>query len=341
MRKKILYISLGFIVLLFAISLIINHWQYLASGLPNKKGSNDIREKIYIGIFQITDHPALDKLRLGFQDYLNKSHKINKLFTIIYDYQNAGGDGTKIEQIANHFILNNPRLIYTIGTACAQSLKNKTAKIPIVMGAVTDPVFANLVKSWERPGSNITGTSDLNPVDIQFDKVHEMIAAASRIGILYNPAEDNSNAILSLVREEIKKRGWTLVERPVNQPLEIPQAVSSLAGKVDIIYAPTDNTVQSGLPSLISRAKDLGIPVFNSDEDSVRKGAIFSIGVDYYQLGIESGVMAESIILGANPAEMPIRRTSKPKLFVNMGTAKRFKIKLPDSFIKEAAKILE
>ena len=294
---------------------------------------------IKIGIFQIADHPALDKLREGFQGAVTQSDFF-KTHEVKFDFQNAGGDGTKIESIATYFASSDIAIVYAIGTPVAQAVKAKNPKMRIVLGAASDPVSSGLVANWDKPGGVITGTSDFPPVEKQVEMLQKVLPSIKRIGILYNTSEDNSVSVVQRFKTYSIKQGYSVVEKPVASPADIPAAVASLGGLIDAVYVPTDNTVQSGLPALIRGAFDLRIPVFGCDLDSVKKGALYSIGTDYFDIGRVSGQMAVEILGGSDPAMMGIR-TGNHQLFFNRKTAAQLKVKLPSELVAIAAEVVE
>lgn len=321
-RKRFIFLLTGLILLVAIIALLT---------IPK---SNEIR----IGIFQIADHPALDNLRTGFKETIENSEWARGK-VLVFDYKNANGDGNKVETIAAYFANSTCKVVYTIGTSCAQALKRQNANMHIILGAATDPVSSNLITSWNRPGGVITGTTDLPPVEKQLSFLHQLLPAARRIGIIYNTGEDNSVAAVSQFRSIAAQQGLVVIERSVATPAEIATAVASLFGKVDVIYAPPDNTVQSGFVALHRGATDARIPVFNCDLDSVKKGALFSVGVNYHDIGIVSGNMALEVLNGQDPSIMAIRGGT-PHLYLNEKVALEFKVNLPERIRSEAKGIV-
>jgi putative ABC transport system substrate-binding protein len=267
-----------------------------------------------VGVFEVVRHPVLDAMAVSFKTYLKESLSGRLEYVTMV----PEGDATKTEQMAQKFATEGYDLVFVIGTNLAQSLAKKTSTMPIVLGAATDPEAAGLIESWENPGGNITGTSDLSPVEAQLDRLNEILPEAKRIGIMYNPSEDNSGIIVTRFKIECEKRGLTPVTATISSQNEVKQTLVSLVGKIDALYAPTDATLQSAFPLLIGTADELKIPVFNCDEGTAQNGAIFSVGFDYPALGRISAEMAADILHGKrSPSDMSIRTADEFQLFYN------------------------
>ncbi len=295
--------------------------------------SNTVRptsEDTYrIGVFQVVRHPVLDSMAESFQAGLEAQYPGK----VQFDVKVPEGDAGKTEQMAQSFASGNHDLVFVIGTNLAQSLAKKTKTMPVVLGGATDPLSAGLVDSWERPGRNITGTSDLSPVAAQLDRLQEILPQAKRIGIIHNPSEDNSKIILHHFKRECEQRSLAPVSVTIASPNDIQQTVVSLVGRIDVLYAPTDATVQSAFPALIRVANEVNLPVFNCDEGTVRKGAIFSVGFNYEDLGRISAEMAASILTGeSKPEEMPIRMVDTWTLYYNVEQIQSLGLSVPESW---------
>ncbi|MFP5213998.1 MAG: ABC transporter substrate-binding protein, partial [Acidobacteriota bacterium] len=245
---------------------------------------------VVIGISQIVEHPALDAARKGFIDAL-KERGYEEGKNVTYDVQIAQGNMATANSIAKAFVGKNVDLIHTIATPTSQACVNATKTIPIVISSVTDPVGAGLVKSLEQPGGNVTGTTDRSPVDRQLELIQEVLPKAKRIGVLYNSGEDNSVSSLKQIQEEASKRNMEVVEAAVSNSSGVFMAAKSLIGRVDAIHIPTDNTVVSAFDSVVKVCTENQIPLFAADIDSVPRGAMAAVAIDYYRLGKQSGEM--------------------------------------------------
>ncbi|HEY8496146.1 MAG TPA: ABC transporter substrate-binding protein, partial [Limnochordales bacterium] len=200
---------------------------------------------------------------------------------------------------------------------------------------------ADLVESIERPGTNVTGTSDLTPVRAQLELLKEILPRATRVGVLYNAGEVNSVVQVEIAREAAAALGLQLVEATAANSNEVLQAAQSLVGRVDAIYVPTDNTVVSALESVVLVAERARLPLIAGEADSVAKGALATVGIDYYQLGRQTADIAVRVLNGENPAEIPIEYLSEQSVVLNMGAARRMNVQIPDSVIAKAVRIIE
>jgi putative ABC transport system substrate-binding protein len=296
-------------------------------------------KKVTIGISQIVEHPALDAARQGFIDALKDQGYVDGS-NVAYDVQIAQGNVATANTIAKNFVGNKVDLIHAIATPTSQACVNNTKTIPIVISSVTDPVGAGLVQSLEKPGGNVTGTTDRSPVDRQLDLILEILPKVKRLGFLYNSGEDNSVSSLKQVQEEAAKRGMVVVEATVSNSSGVFQAAKSLVGKVDAIHIPTDNTVISALESVVKVCEENKIPLFAADIDSVPRGVIAAVAIDYYRLGLQSGDMAVRILHGASPADMPVEALKDLKLAISTKAAERMGVKLPERVTNRADKVL-
>lgn len=295
---------------------------------------------IKIGVTQIVEHPALDAARQGFMDELaDQGYGDGK---VIYDLQNAQGDFATAQAIAEKFVNSSVDLILAIATPTAQATANVTQKIPILITAVTDPVAAELVESILEPGTNVTGTSDLTPVAAQIELLKTIKPEAKKVGVMYNPGETNSLVQLDLAREAAEELGLELVETPVSNSSSVYQSAQSLIGRVDAIYVPTDNTVVSALESVVMVAESAKLPLIAGETDSVKRGALATVSIDYYSLGRQTGKMALEILdKGRNPATMPIQYLEDVQLVLNMQSAERMGITISSDLVGQADQVFE
>lgn len=297
-------------------------------------------KKIRVGIAQIAEHPALDAARKGFIDGLTAAGYVEGK-DIVYDFKNAQGDMSLAQTIAQKFVNDKVDLILAIATPTAQAAANATNKIPILITAVTDPAAAGLVKSIERPGTNVTGTSDLNPVAEQMELLLEIVPKAKRVGIVYNAGEVNSVVQVEMAEKAAKKLGLTIVKASASNTSGVFEATQSLVGRVDALYVPTDNTVVTALESVVNIAEQHKIPVIAGEENSVDRGCIATLGIDYYRLGEQTAKMAVEVLKGKNPAEMSIQYQKEMRLVVNLKAARAMGVTLPQSLVKRADKVIE
>lgn len=299
-------------------------------------GSKDVN----IGIVQYAEHPALDNAKKGFLKALEDNGYGED--NVAFDDQNAQGDGSNCTTIADKFVNDNVDLIFAIATPTAQAAANKTTEIPIVLSAVTDPASAKLVKTNEKPGGNVTGTSDLTPVADQFDLLQQLLPDAKTIGIMYCNAEDNSIFQADIAKEECAKRNLTVVDKSVTDSNQIQQVTESLIGKVDAIYIPTDNLLAEGMATVAQVANENNLPCIVGESGMVENGGLATYGIDYYNLGYRAGLQAIKILKGeAKPADMAIEYlpAEECELTINEKVAKKLNITIPDD-LKSKAKMV-
>lgn len=272
-----------------------------------------------IGVLQLVQHTALDAANEGFIAALNDAGIKYEV-----DQQNASGDQSTCVTVASKFANDKKDLILAIATPAAQAVAGAVSDTPILITAVTDPAESGLVDTNEKPGGNVTGTSDLTPVKEQIDLLRKILPDAKNIGILYCSAESNSEIQASAAREAIEAAGMSSKDFTVSSSNEIQTVVQAMAGKVDAIYAPTDNTIAAGMSTVSMVANKNNLPVICGEAGMVENGGLATYGIDYYQLGYMTGQQAVKILTeGAAPADMPIQYlpAEKCKLTVNDETA--------------------
>lgn len=302
-------------------------------------GGQSENQPVKLGIIQISEHPALDSARQGFLDTLAENGYVEG-DNLIVDYQNAQGDQPTLQSIASKFVQDKKDIILAVATPSAMTMANETKDIPILITAVTDPVYAKLVDSLENPGTNITGTTDINPVAKQLELIKDFVPNAKTIGTIYNSSEVNSEVQMKIAREAVPGLGFELKEATVTASSEVMQAAQSLVG-VDAIYLPTDNMVISSLAAVLQVAEAEKIPVIAGESNSVEQGALATWGIDYYKLGRQTGEMALRILSGENPKGMAIEEQKETNLVVNLKAAERIGITVSDAVKEKAAKLIE
>ena len=297
-------------------------------------------EEYEIGISQFVEHPSLDLAREGFIDQLEEEGFIEGE-NIKIDLQNAQADFSTAQTIAQRFNQNKVDLVLAIATPSAQTAANVLKNTPVLITAVTDPVEAGIVQSMEKPGANITGTTDMNPVAKQLELIRDFLPEVKDIGILYNPGEVNSTVQVKLAKEKAKEMGINLEEATVSNSSEVSLAVSSLVDNVDAIYVPTDNIIVSAMPTVLQTAHNRQVPVFASENNSVEQGAIATLGIDYYLLGKQTGSMAARILNGAETANMSVESSDELKLYINKSSAEKIGLDIPAELLESADTVFE
>lgn len=302
----------------------------------DKKSSNETDGKTYkVGITQIVEHPSLNQATKGFKAAL-KDAGLN----VKYQTEIAQGDQSVNTTAANNLAGSGVDLIFANSTPSAQAVAAATSDIPIVFTSVTDPVGAELVKSMEKPGGNITGTVDTHPEAIPNTvKFLSEQLGAKKVGMVFNSGEQNSRVQVDNAKKEAKKVGITIVEASASTSAEVKQATESLVGKVDAMYIITDNTVVSALESVLDVANDKKIPVMVGELDSVARGGLGAYGFSYYDIGYEAGQKAVEILKdGKKPAGIPVAYPAKLKLEINKTTADKIGVNIKDEWKAEVVK---
>ena len=287
-----------------------------------------------VAVTAIVEHPALDSVRDGVQAAL-KEAGFESGKNLKWQYQSAQGNTGTAAQIARKFVGDNPDAIVAIATPSAQAVIAATKTVPVVFSAVTDPVAAKLVKDWEPSRGNVTGVSDLLALDKQ------VVPNAKRVGVVYNPGEANSVVVVKQLQTLLPKLGMTLVEAAAPRSVDVSSAARSLIGKVDVIYTSTDNNVVSAYEALVKVGQDAKIPLVASDTDSVKRGAIAAFGINYRDLGEQTGRMVARILKGEKPGDIKPEISTKMELFVNPGAAEKQGVKLSDALVKSAAQVVQ
>ncbi|WP_111496442.1 ABC transporter substrate-binding protein [Marinobacter bohaiensis] len=292
-----------------------------------------------VAVTQIVEHPALDAVYEGVKDELAEAgYKEGE--DVRYVHESAQANTAVASQIARKFVGEQPDVIVAIATPSAQTVAAAARNIPVVFSAVTDPVGARLVKSLEKPGANITGITDMLPLDKHLDMLQRVVPDAKRIGTVYNPGEANAVALVDQLEKKLDARGLTLVKAAATKTSEVLGAARSLVGKTDAIYLTTDNTVVSAAEAVISVGERAKIPVFAADTATVSRGAIAALGFDYYDVGRQTGKVVGRILAGENPGDIPVGGVDALSLFVNPEAAKRMGVELAPDVIADAEEVV-
>ncbi len=293
-----------------------------------------------VGITAIVEHAALDSARKGVEDELKaQGWVVGKNLKVTY--QSAQGNAATAGQIARKFVGDKTDVIVAIATPSAQAAVAATKNIPVVFAAVTDPVAAKLVKSWNASGTNVTGVSDRLPLAPQIDLLLKVKPGAKRVGYVYSPGEVNSVVVLKELKAELAKRGMTVVEAAAPRTVDIPSATKSLVGKVDVIYTSTDNNVVSAYEAMVRVAQEAKLPLVASDPGSVKRGATAALGMNYYDMGRQAGKMVDKILKGTKPGTIAPETGNKLALVVNPEAAKKQGVPLSNDLIKQATEVVK
>ncbi len=288
-----------------------------------------------VSVSQVVDHPDLNATRLGLLEGLRaKGYEPGK--NLEFSYEMADGSPAQAAKIARELASENPHVLVGIATPTSQALVSATRSIPIVFTAVTDPIGARLVKQLDKPGRNVTGLSDLSPISQHVSLIKELLPQASSIGVVYNPAEANAVALVGLLKKSARDFGFTLHAEKALTIDDVESKTESIAKKSDVIYALTDNTVASGIEGLIEAANRAGTPVVAGATSYVGKGAIAGLGLDYYDVGVQTADYVAAILNGQKPGKLSVKTAQSSQLVVNLDAARELGVTLPQSVIERA-----
>lgn len=295
---------------------------------------------ITIAVTAIVEHPALDATRDGIKEGLAEAGYVDG-DNINFVYQSAQGQPATAAQIARQFVGDGATVIVPISTPSAQAAAAATKDIPIVFTAVTDPLGAQLVTSLETPGGNVTGLSDLAPLQDHIDLIEEITPEVKNLGVIYNPGEPNSVSLVKVLKELAGPAGLTIVESPATKSADVQQAARALVGKADAMYVPTDNTVVSAFEGVVAVAEENQIPLYAGDTDSVKRGAIATVGFNYHDIGLQTAEVIVQVLDGENPGDIPVINATGTDLFVNLGAAAKMGVVIPEAVIARATTVIE
>lgn len=298
---------------------------------PAEKGA------VTVGLIQLVEHPALDAAAKGIQDAVK-----DRGLKVKFDVQNAQADQSNLANISQRFVTQKYPLVFAIATPAAQTIANAAKNTPVVATAVTDFVAAKLIKSNEKPGTNVTGSSDMNPVGAQLDMLMKLVPGVKTIGTIYNSSEINSQVQVEALKKELQRySGVTLLEGTVSSVNDVQQVAQNMAGKVQAIYLPTDNILASSMPVLTKITTPAKVPVITGEENMLKGGGLATVGIDYYKLGRIAGEMGADILEGkSKPADMPIRFQTEFKGKINAQAMQQLGLTLPDS-LKSSVEVVD
>ncbi len=301
-------------------------------------GAQELRPRV-IGISKIVSHPALDAVEQGIQDELAEQGMVFQ-----FDLQNANGDFGAAMQIATKFRTDQVAYAVGIATPTSQALVNVIEEIPIIYSAITDPVSAGLVDTYDAPGGNVTGFSDMTPVAEQLRILMEMVDV-KRLGHVYSSGEANAVVLAGIAKEVAESLGIEFIEQTVTNSAEVRSATQAIAGRVDAIYVSTDNTVVSALAALVEVANSAGVPVMTADPSSAEGIDVLAAhGFSYYNMGRATGRLIADIERGRAIGTIPTQYMTDPAdvdLLVNLDVAKALGISVPDSVRQNASMIIQ
>lgn len=311
------------VALLMALTLV-----FVMAGCKKKEE----KEVYKIGILQQLEHQALDAATEGFKqaliDLLGEEN-------VKFDYQNAQNEPTNCASIATKFVNDKDMdLIMANATTALQSAAAATSEIPIVGTSITDYVSAGVVDSNDVPGRNVTGASDLAPIDQQIDLLIKLCPEAKTVGIIYTSSEANSVFQAEKAEEIMKEKNLDVKVYTVSDSNDIQAVVTTAVGEVDVIYIPTDNNLADNMEIVKNITVPAKLPVIAGEENMCSKGGLATLSISYYSMGYSAGKMAYEILVnGADPAEMPIQYAEEVTLKYNKEVAELIEWEIPSDMV--------
>ena len=302
-------------------------------------------ERAVVAVSQIVEHPALDACRNGLLDGLRAAGFVEG-DNLTFKFQTAQGNPATAAQIAAQFVGESPDVLVGIATPSAQALANATADIPIIFSAVTDPVGAKLITDMAKPSANITGLSDISPVEQHVDIMQEIVPGLKTIGVVYNPGEANAVSLVELLKKAAQTRNIAVAEATASRTAEVQSAAQAIVEQSDIIYAMTDNTIASAIAALVSAADAAQTPVFGAatsyvvDDNGKAVGAVAAVGFNYYQIGKQTAEYVVGVLQGKKIADMPARIAVGTDIFINPAAARKNGVTLPPSLTANPTQII-
>lgn len=328
MKKRML-------ALLLALVMVLGLAACGGNGTPAEEASTKEPEtdaKTYqIGICQITQHPALDAATKGFRDALTE--KLGD--AVIFDEQNASNDPTTCTTICNTFVSSGYDLILANATPSLQAAAAATNEIPILGTSVTDYATALEIKDWTGTvGGNISGTSDLAPLDRQAEMVKELFPDAKTVGILYCSGEANSVYQATVITGYLEELGYTVQSYTFSDSNDVATVTSSACNECDVLYIPTDNTAASCTEAINNVALVAGVPIIAGEEGICSGCGVATLSIDYYDIGYKSGEMAYEILVnGADISTMPVEFAPVVTKKYNAAICESLGIEMPEGYI--------
>lgn len=317
-------------------TLIVLLVAFLGVAFFKEGGSLTTTSQPKIGVLTLMHHPALDQIYKGFVDELAKEgYKDGKNVTI--EYQNAQGDQSNLKTMATKLVNDHSTVLFGITTPASQALANATTKIPIVLGAVTDPKGAGLIKNDKKPGGNITGISNQAPVADQLRLVHQFMPNAKILGIIYTSSDPSAESEHKQFVAQAKKMGLNLKSYSIANSNDLDQVSQQMLSEVDAVIVPTDNTIAGAMQTLVKNADAANKPVFPAADTMVKDGGVATYSINQYKLGVAGAKVVVAILKGkAKPETTAIEYIRHGEPVLNLKQANKLGLKVPKAFEKAA-----
>lgn len=309
---------------------------FLGVAFFTENGNGFIRQRTpHVGVLTLMHHTALDQIYKGYVDELAREGYHNGK-NIKIEYQNANGDQSNLKTMASKLVNDNCNVIFGITTPAAQAVANSTNKTPIVLGAVTDPKGAGLVKNNQHPGGNISGVSDQAPIKEQLNLVKEFMPHLKTLGVIYTSSDASAVAGYHQISRECKRMGINLKSYSIANSNDLNQVSEQMLQQVDAVVVPTDNTIAGAMQTLVKNANAANKPVFPAAATMVKQGGVATYSVNQYQLGVRGAKMTVAILKGKKPANMPIEYVKHGEPVLNLKQARKLGLTVPKHFEHEA-----
>lgn len=292
-----------------------------------------------VGVLQFVTHEALDEIYRGIEAGLAESG-YDKGDNLEINFLNSEADQSKVQTMSQSLVNQGNQVLVGIATPAAQGLASATKDIPIIMGAVTDPVGAKLVKDLKAPDGNITGVSDRTPIAAQLELMAELTPGVKTVGVVYSSSEDNSKSQVETFKELAEAKGYEVVEYAIASSNDLTTTANVMVGKVDAIWVPLDNTVASAFTSLVQVAKTAKKPIYTSVDTMVAEGGLASVYIDQYELGLATGKMAAKVLAGKTVDQLPVEIFDQGSPIINETVAAELGIAIPEN-LKTDAKLVK
>ena len=330
MKNKGLMVTLAVLLVLVA-------GAFVYKNVTDQAGTNS-KKTVKVGILQYVTHDALDEIHQGIIDGLEEAGYSGDNIEITD--MNAEGDQSKIQTMSKQLVNGKNDVLVGIATPAAQGLASATKEIPVVMGAISDPVGAKLVANMDKPEANVTGVSNQVPIKQTVELITDITPDAKTVGVLYASSEDNSASQVKEFKKEAEAAGLTVAEYAVPSTNEISTTMSVMNGKVDAVFVPQDNTIASAFTTVVSAANAAKIPVYSSVDTMVEQGSIASVAQSQYDLGVETAKIVVKLLAGKNVEEVPVKIVDSGTPIINLQAAKTLDITVPDSVLSEADTVI-
>lgn len=309
---------------------------FLAVAFFQENGPLSAQSKPRVGVLTLMHHPALDQIQKGVTAGLAEKGYHNGQ-NIQIDYQNAQGDQSNLKTMANKLVNEHSNVLVGITTPASQALANSTKKIPVVLGAVTDPKAAGLVQNFQRPGGNITGVSNLSPIAAQLQLIKEFLPHLKTLGVIYTSSDSSALAEHKVIVQKARQTKIPIKSYSISNSNDLNQVSQEMLQQVDAVMVPADNVIAGAMQTLIKNSDAVNKPVFPAVDTMVKQGGVATYGINQYKLGLIGGRLTAAILQGKkSPATTPIQYVRHGDPIVNVKQAQKLGLKIPPHFLKDA-----